>query len=261
MVQSGVDEASFSRATTVGELRQVARNANAAPSEPIRFPRWSRSLWARASRRVALPMVLIPLLRIFVWLRVSGRENLRDLPGPVVFAANHQSVFDVPTILAALPAPWRYRVATAAGMDWFRAHFHPERAGWFERLGNSLQYYLTCQIFNIFPLPQSEAGARESLRYVGELVGDGFSVLIFPEGRRTEAGEIAKFRPGVGLIGSRLNLKIVPVRIEGLDRVLHTSWHFPHPGRVQVRFGKPIEAQGEDYAALAARVEQSVRST
>jgi len=57
-----------------------------------------------------------------------------------------------------------------------------------------------------------------------------------------------------------LSLKIVPVRIEGLDRVLHASWHFPRPDRVRVAFGKPIAALGDDYAALAAQVEQAVRA-
>jgi len=256
MMQTGLDETSFARATTVGDLR----NAPRVREETIPFPRWTRSRVARALRRVSLPLLLLPLLRIFVWLRVAGQENLRGLEGPVVFGANHQSVFDVPTILAAMPGGWRYRVATAAGMDWFRAHFHPEKAGWFELFGNSLQYYLSCLFFNTFPLPQTGAGATESLRYMGQLVSDGFSVILFPEGVRTSAGEIAPFRPGVGLIGSRLSLKIVPVRIEGLDRVLHASWHFPRPGRVRVAFGKPIAALGDDYAALAAQVEQAVRA-
>ena len=39
-----------------------------------------------------------------------------------------------------------------------------------------------------FPLPQREAGARQTLRYIGEVLEDGFSVLIFPEGRRTDDG-------------------------------------------------------------------------
>jgi long-chain acyl-CoA synthetase len=232
----------------VGDLRSAVRTTPPEPETPLPFPRWTLSGVARALRRVSLPLVLIPLLRIFVWLRVTGRENLRDLEGPVVFGANHQSVFDVPTILAALPGRRRYRVATAAGMDWFRDHF----------LG-SLQYYLSAQFFNIFPLPQTGTGATESLRYMGELASEGYSIIIFPEGVRTSAGEIAPFRPGVGLIGSRLNLKIVPVRIEGLDRVLHTSWYFPRPGRVRVAFGKPIEASGDDYADLARQAERAVR--
>ena len=254
-----ISEASFSEAQTVGELRRVSRDARAQPAETIRFPRWNRSVLARAVRRIALPLVLLPLLRFFVWLRVSGRQHLRDVQGPVLFAANHQSVFDVPTILAALPAKFRYRLATAAGMDWFRAHFHPEGRGWFERFGNALQYYLVTLFFAAYPLPQHESGAREALRYSGDLASDGWSVLLFPEGVRTSHGEIAPFRPGVGMMASRLDLKIVPLRIEGLDRVLHTSWHFPRPGKVRVTFGPALKIESEDYAAIARAAEEAVR--
>jgi long-chain acyl-CoA synthetase len=255
-----ISEASFTQAQTVGELRRLSRGARAAPAETIRFPRWNRSVLARALRRAALPVVLLPLLRIFVRLRVSGREHLRDLEGPLLFAANHQSVFDVPTILAALPPRFRYRLATAAGMHWFRAHFHPEGRTWFDRFGNALQYYLVTLFFGVFPLPQHEAGAREALRYAGDLASDGWSVLLFPEGVRTSQGEIAPFRPGVGMMASRLGLKIVPVRIEGLDRVLHTSWHFPRPGRVRVTFGPVLTIEGDSYAAIAQAAENAVRA-
>ena len=94
-------------------------------------------------------------------------------------------------------------------------------------LTNSLNYYLASLFFNAFPLPQRETGTRQTLRYIGELIGDGYSVLIFPEGRRTEDGEIGRFQPGVGMIAARLDVPVVPVRLEGLDRILHHTWKFP----------------------------------
>src|SRR5439155_15645898 len=126
-------------------------------------------------------------------------------------------------------------------------------------LTNGLHYYLAGVFFNAFQLPQREAGARQTLRYIGEVLEDGFSVLIFPEGRRTGAGEIDQFRPGIGMIASRLGVPVVPVRLEGLDRVLHPTWRMARPGRVRVRFGAPISLTGDDYEALARRVEDAVR--
>ena len=58
-----------------------------------------------------------------------GPRAPRDLHGPVVFAANHQSHMDAPAILAALPARWRYRVAPAMAKEFFKAHFFPEQYG------------------------------------------------------------------------------------------------------------------------------------
>ena len=258
---AAISEAALAQATTVGELRKLAQNPQSAPETKIDFPVWNRSAIARLLRRVALPVVLLPLLRIFVWLRVTGRERLPEHAStPVLFAVNHQSIFDVPAVFAALPARWRYRVAPAMGMEWFRPHFHPEHFSWWARFGNNLQYYLVCLFFNGFPIPQHEAGTRETVRYAGELAGDGWSVLLFPEGVRTKAGEIAPFRPGVGMMAARLDLRVVPVRIEGLDRVLPASANWPKPGRVRVYFGEPVAVKGDDFRGAAREIEERVRA-
>jgi long-chain acyl-CoA synthetase len=166
---------------------------------------------------------------------------------------------DTPAILWALPARWRYRVAVAMAKEFFKAHFFPKDYPLPARMTNGLNYYLASLFFNAFPLPQREAGARETLRYIGDLVSEGWSVLIFPEGKRTMNGEINAFRPGIGMIGARLGLPVVPVRLEGLDRVLHQTARMATPGPVRVIFGAPLSLQGDDYATLAERVEEAVR--
>jgi long-chain acyl-CoA synthetase len=196
---------------------------------------------------------------VFAWIRVEGRQHLDTISGPVIFAANHQSHMDTPVIMAALPPRFRYRVAPAMAKEFFKAHFFPAEHGrraWFT---NSLNYYLAALFFNAFPLPQREAGARQTLRYIGEVLESGFSVLIFPEGRRSETGEIDRFRPGIGMIASRLDVPVVPVRIDGLEHVLNVHWKMARPGRVRVAFGAPISLSGDDYEALAQRVEDAVR--
>src|SRR4029077_12646443 len=129
--------------------------------------------------------------------------------------SNHQSHLDTPAILLALPAKWRYKIAPAMAKEFFKAHFFPEHNGRFAWFTNSLNYYLSTLFFNAFPFPQREAGLRETLRYAGEIVSEGGSILIFPEGRRSENGEIDAFRPGVGILASRLEIPVLPVRVEG----------------------------------------------
>jgi len=268
-----IDEAAFSSSATVADLERLTKPLAAAPSTgsaastgirpqeaAIAFPSWNRSLPVRAIRRASLPTWILPLERIFVRLTVEGLENLRTIQSPVIFAANHQSHFDTPAILDALPSHLRYRVAPAMAKEFFKAHFYPEqfgRAAWFT---NSLNYYLSTFFFNAFPLPQREAGTRQTLRYIGDLIAAGYSVLIFPEGRRTEAGEIGRFQPGIGMIASRLDVPVVPVRLEGLDRILHHTSRFPSIGRARCAFGAPMSLQGNDYAALSAQVEAAVRA-
>jgi len=261
--QTHLDETAFSGVRDVGQLRALVERASFDRSpavDPIDFPEWNRGWAARAVRRVNLPTWVLPLTRVFAWIRVEGLDHLTPLDGPVLFAPNHQSLMDVPVILAALPSRWRYRVASAMAKEFFKAHFFPgdhQGLAWFT---NSLNYYLAALVFNAFPLPQQEVGARQTLRYVGRLVEAGYSVLIFPEGVRTNRGEINRFRPGIGMIASRLEIPVVPVRLEGLDRVLHTSWRMARPGRVRVAFGAPIRLLGDDYEAFARQVETAVRS-
>ena len=112
---------------------------------------------------------------------------------------------DVPVILAALPAmaaPSRH----GNGEGIFQGAFLPRGYSRGKRFTRSLEYYLSAAFFNTFPLPQREAGARQTLRYAGELISSGFSVLIFPEGKRTDHGEIGPFRPGVGMMAARLGV-------------------------------------------------------
>jgi long-chain acyl-CoA synthetase len=261
--QTRIDESAFSDARDLSQLRTLVQQASTSettPAEPIEFPSWNRSLLARAVRRVSLPTWILPIGHLFAWMRVDGREHVRDLDGPVIFAANHQSHLDGPMIMAALPRRWRYRLAPAMAKEFFKAHFFPEQYGRVAWFTNSLNYYLSSLFFNAFPLPQREAGARQTLRYIGEVLEDGFAVLIFPEGRRTDTGEIDRFRPGIGMIASKLDVPVVPVRVEGLDKVLHHTWRMARPGRIRIAFGAPIRLVGEDYEALAKQVEEAVKA-
>jgi long-chain acyl-CoA synthetase len=281
--QVTVDEGAFTAATTVADLEalvaplqlpanfQLPTNSQVPtsnsqgprvshPPADIVFPSWNRTFPVRVIRRASLPTWILPLSRVWARVTVTGLEHLEKIDGPVIFAANHQSHFDGPVILDSLPPRWRYRTAPAMMKEFFNAHFFPERYTRTEWFTNSLNYYLSSFFFNAFPLTQGGAGTRQTLRYIGELVGDGYSILIFPEGRRTEAGEIAPFLPGVGMIASRLGVPVVPVRLDGLDKVLPRRARFPVVSRARCAFGPPMLLTGNDYGALAARVEAAVRA-
>jgi long-chain acyl-CoA synthetase len=265
--QVTIDEGRFAAASTIADLERLVQpieGGSSGPSvqaeEALVFPSWNRSRTARALRRVSLPTWILPPMRLFVSLEVRGLEHLAGLAGPVIFAANHQSHFDAPAILQALPQRWKYRIAPAMLKEFFKAHFHPDQYTFGARLTSSINYYLSTLFFNAFPLPQREAGTRQTLRYIGEILGDGYSILIFPEGKRTDSGEIIRFQAGVGMIAARLGVPVVPVRIEGLEKILHHTWRVPTRGRARVTFGRAISLTGNDYAALAERVEKAVKS-
>jgi long-chain acyl-CoA synthetase len=254
-LETSIDENVFAAVSKVADL---ARPMAAAP--PIPQPTYNRRWMARLIRRILLPTVFLPLTKVFARLKVSGREQLDTVHGPVIFVANHQSHLDTPAILASIPRRWRYRVAPAMWKEYFDAHFFPERHPVAERWGNSVLYRLLTVLFNAFPIPQLETGTRQSLRYIGELVEEGWSILIFPEGERTLTGQIGSFYPGVAVIASRMRVPVVPIRLVGLDQVLRRGTSFPHRGPVKVRIGAPMSLQGNSYATLAKQVEDAVRT-
>ena len=259
--QTRLDESSFAEAGSIADLKQLVEHplVVAEIDEPVEFPSWNRTWPVSLIRRLSLATWILPLARVFAHARVEGLEHLKNLEGPVLFASNHQSHMDVPVILLALPGRWRARVATAMLKEFFKAHFAPAGYTWRQWFTNSLNYYLACFYFNAFPIPQREAGARQTLKYIGELTGGGWSVLIFPEGERAVTGAIKPFRGGVGMIASRLELPVVPVRLDGVDRILPLGSQVIRPGRVRVAFGAPLHLRGDDFAALAARVERAVK--
>jgi long-chain acyl-CoA synthetase len=260
--QTRLDEGRFSEVASVADLRRLVEAPPTTESveEPVDFPSWNRTWVVRLARRLSQATWIVPLTRAFAYARVEGLEHLRHIDGPVVFASNHQSHMDVPVIVSVLPGRLRARVAPAMAKEFFKAHFFPADHTWREWFTNSLNYYLAAFFFNAFPLPQREAGARQTLKYIGELTGQGWSILIFPEGLRSPDGQIKPFRGGIGMIGSRLDIPIVPIRIDDVGKLMPVGSTFVKPGRVRVAFGAPLKLRGDDYAALAEQVEHAVRS-
>jgi long-chain acyl-CoA synthetase len=260
--QTRLDEGRFAEVASVADLKRLVEAPPTAEGveEPVEFPSWNRSWPVQLVRRLSQATWIVPLTRAFAYAKVEGLEHLRHLDGPVVFAANHQSHMDAPVILSALPGRLRARVAPAMAKEFFKAHFFPADHTWREWFTNSLNYYLSAFFFNAFPLPQREAGARQTLKYIGEMTGNGWSILIFPEGMRSPTGQMKSFRGGIGMIGSRLDMPVVPVRIDDVDGLMPMGSSFVKPGRVRVAFGAPLRLRGDDYAALAAQVEAAVRA-
>ncbi len=245
---------------TFASVRKVADLAKTIPvMEEIPFPRYNRSWVAKIIRGIVLDGMLFPLVRMVARPGICGLERLEQIHGPVIFAANHESYIDTAVILASLPWRWRRRIAPAMWKEYFDAYFHRERHSWPEYCGNTALYGLITLLFNAFPIPQTETGAGESIRYMGELVEEGWSILIFPEGGRAPSGQIGGFFPGIGMVASHLRLPVIPIRLRGTGRVLPPGAVWPRRGPVEVAMGAPMVLRGESYADLAREVERAVR--
>lgn len=193
-------------------------------------------------RAMLIAGLLLPVMAIFSRRRAFGVENLRDLEGPVIFAANHLSVADNPAVLLALPWRWRLRLATAASREVMSGR-------------GRIQSFFAVLISNAFFFSQT-GSIRSSLAYCGKLTGNGWSLLYFPEGIRSDDGTIGPFRPGIGVLASGLGVPVVPVYLKGTDSVVAKGGSRPHRGYIEVRFGKPLRFSRDadhDEAALLIR--------
>ena len=62
------------------------------------------------------------------------------------------------------------------------------------------------------------------------------------------------------MISSRLNVPVIPVRLEGMGRILHHSWRMARPGHVRVVIGPPLYLTGDDYVKSTKQVEDAVKA-
>ncbi len=256
--QVDLSDVKFSDATTIGQVEELIRNPPKAAVE-IKYPRWPQN-WLITAIRIAVYYLLVwPATYLLAAPRIRGRENLRGVVGPVLVVSNHVTYVDIGWILAALPARFRHRLATAMRGERIATMLRPPaEMGLLERLSERLSYFLVFALFNVFPLPR-EAGFRRSFSFAGDLADRGWNTLIFPEGITTPDGRLHPFRAGIGLLAKQLKLPVVPVRLDGLfdmkieNRIMH--W----PGRVRVSIGAPMQFPSDmDASEIARELERRV---
>ncbi|MBV8855646.1 MAG: AMP-binding protein [Acidobacteria bacterium] len=262
--QIEIDEASFTAATTVGDVERIvsAGGARAEETAQYPYPAWAQTAPVRWLRVAIYYAVVLPITSVLCWSRVEGRERLRDLDGPALFVSNHVTYFDHALIMSAMPGRFRRRLAIAQEgerLRWWRKP--PAGAPLLQRLRWLAQYFLIVVIFNTFSLPKA-SGFRRSFAYAGESVDRGYNLLVFPEGIRAERLGMSPFRPGIGLLASQLGIPVVPVRIDGLIELkLSGRRGFTSPHRVTIRLGEPVTyASDEDPAAITSDLERRVKA-
>ncbi len=207
---------------------------------------WARVEPVRSIRYLIQRVLLLPFTEAMVHPKIEGREWVRELERPVIFAANHSSHADTSLILHSLTDTARDRTVVAAAADyWFK---HPI-------LGNIVSLFL-----NTFPFSRT-GGAQAQLHSSSQLLKSGWNLVLFPEGSRSPDGRIQEFKPGVGHLAKETGTPVVPMHIRGAYQVMPRGQKLPLPGPVRVRIGKPMTVQtAEGSREFTARVEQAVRT-
>jgi 1-acyl-sn-glycerol-3-phosphate acyltransferase len=210
---------------------------------------WARSFGARITRLALLESVISPAMKLLASPDIRGLDNLHDLkdadpPQPVIFAANHHSHVDTPLLLSAIPEPWRHRVFVGAAADYF--------------FKTRLTSAASALALNAIPIERTRV-SRRSADDAAELIDDGWSMLIYPEGGRSPDGWGQPFRGGAAYLALRCNVPVVPVHLEGTSRIMRKGKNRPTRSATRITFGRPLWADdGEDSRRMAVRIERAV---
>ncbi|MDP7007940.1 MAG: lysophospholipid acyltransferase family protein [Phycisphaerales bacterium] len=191
------------------------------------------------------------IVRRISW-EATGVEHVASMTMPTLFASNHQSHVDTHAILDVLPRKQRKKTAVAAAFD----HFGDAE-------GNSLKkrciQFTVLAVWNAFGIERVGSPLR-SIRTMAALLNEGWSVVIYPEGTRSETDEIAPFKSGLGVVAKIAKCPVTPVHVSGGKTVLPKATYIPKSGKIHVAFGKPLQLQREESTdAFTSRVEDAVR--
>jgi long-chain acyl-CoA synthetase len=258
--QLEIDEAAFTDATTLAEVETLIRAGGHEEKSPYPYPKWQRSWPLNWLRIVLLYGIVLPATRVMGSPGIRGKEHLRNVRGPLVFICNHVTMADHAFVLLALPRRFRTRMAIAMDGEQLREWRHPAAGtSVLTRVLLLLKYVSVVFFFNVFAMPQ-KSGFRRSFMFAGEAMDHGFSLMVFPEGRRTKHGALNPFMPGTGLLIQKLDAPVVPMRINGLWELKVASRHFAWPGEVSVIIGQPVNySPQQDPQAIAADLAERVR--
>ena len=174
---------------------------------------WSTNDWSRAILRAAGTPV-----------RVEGMERIpRD--GPVVYASNHSSMFDIWALAATLPGSTRFvgkeeleripllgRAMLAAG------HITIDRA--------------------------VKKRAFEAYDKAAHTIRRGFSAVVFPEGTRSRTGELLPFKNAPFALAIAAQVPLVPVYVHSTFQILPKGGLRLRPRPIRILVGEPIATAG-----------------
>jgi 1-acyl-sn-glycerol-3-phosphate acyltransferase len=238
----------------MGRWRAIVQHDAVSPAErltkadlvEVQPHRWALSWWARAYRTLLRRWDVDKHVKLYCRpIAIEGKENLAGVSGPLLVIANHTSHFDTVIVLSTLPRKIWNRMAIVAAAD----RMFRERI---KGMLHSLRY-------NAFPI--TRGGGREALAYSQGLLDKGWSLLIFPEGKRSRTGELMPFHGGPAILALGQHVPVLPIYIRGASNILPPGSPTSQPAPVHVSIGKPISfPEGTSIAEANSAMEAAVRA-
>jgi len=191
-------------------------------------------IWARISLALA-----------GVKVTVTGAENLPD--GPVIFMSNHQSNFDILVLLAAMPR----QIYLIAKKELFEIPIF----GASMRRGGYI------------PLDRSDGRkALKSMDNAAAIIRSGKSVVMFPEGTRSQDFQLLPFKRGGFMLAQRAGVPVVPITINGSGKINPAGRARLYAGNITMTLHPPVlpspeASRSEAESSLMAQVHAAISSS
>ena len=188
-------------------------------------------------RLLFLWLVCRPLAAVFAGADVVGRERLPKT-GPAILVANHSSHVDTLLLLTIFPARTVGRVRPVAAADYF--------------LTNPVMSWFSRRLVGITPVSRTAARGEDVLAPAKAALAQGSILLLFPEGTRGAGDEMGPLKTGVArLVEAFPSAPVIPMWIQGAERVLPKGAVAPVPMTCCVLVGEPIVWRGDRAAFMA----------
>lgn len=179
---------------------------------------------------LAWPPTLL-FLKFFIHFEVRGKENLKGLKGPVIFASNHVSELDPILVRAALPMLSR-----------LSPMFYVSRKNYLDSIEGVRKHIYGGLFFKAWGAYPSISGQKDyaiSLRHHINLLKDGCSLCIFPEGKMSETGELGEVHGGTAFLAKRVNASVCRVTITNAYGINPNAF-FKRKNRIVIELSKSI---------------------
>lgn len=161
--------------------------------------------------------------KLFMRLEVTGAEQLKTLEKPYLICPNHQSFLDPFVVCSTYPRKILTNIFHVGASEFFQSWVMGQMA----------------KMLNIVPIdPDTQLMKAMKAGAIG--LKHGKILNIYPEGERAFDGDLHPFKKGAAILASELNLKIVPIALDGVYKVwARDSWRI-RPAKVKIKFGTPF---------------------
>ncbi len=187
------------------------------------------------------------ILKVFIGVKFLGNQKLKQFDNFII-ASNHNSHLDSIVLMTAIPPSKLTNTHPIAAADYFGR--------------NKFTSKLTRLFINavlISRIKSDDIESKNPVQVMIDLVQNGKSIILYPEGSRGEPGVMQKFKKGIGfVVESNRNVPVIPVFMDGIGRILPKGKKIILPNITKIYFGQALYFKNENAQEITDKIEHEI---